>query len=329
MSSIDARRIESSTCDPNERPRRHGCVQSHGHSRRTRHFHADLRRLGLDHRPERCRCRLRLSGEAPCRPPGGEGGALWFDHQPGPHKNPGSAPARGLQLEPDQHGVAGQGRSGHRPRSQRRLHGISVVVRNRDVLTASAHRDRRFRTGQADVALAAEPVEQGERQRPDRARDHARRRGIESRKYAGDRAVRPDGRQGIRMDGRSGFCERDVSRHEERYRLAAGRDGSGQGPVPGRLRDHGGLRLERRADRCRGLHAAGSGGCGAHRRSVERHGCERPIPKAGRRLEEKGSISDSGSNRTVRTRISTAADHRRSVRPKERSSRSVSRARTS
>ena len=86
------------------------------------------------------------------------------------------------------------------------------------------------------------------------------------RKYPGDRAVRPDGRQGIRMDGRSGFRERDVSRDEERDRLAAGRDGSGPGPVPGRLRDHGGLRLERRADRCRGLHPAGSGGCCAHRR---------------------------------------------------------------
>ena len=85
-------------------------------------------------------CGLRLSVGAPCRAAGGEGGALWLDHQPGPLENPGPAPARGLQLEPDQHGVAGQGRSGHRPRSQRRLHGISVVVRNRDVLRCKRSR---------------------------------------------------------------------------------------------------------------------------------------------------------------------------------------------
>jgi hypothetical protein len=40
------------------------------------------------------------------------------------------------------------------PRSQRRLHGISMVVRNRDVLAAGAHGNRRLRAGQADVALA-------------------------------------------------------------------------------------------------------------------------------------------------------------------------------
>ena len=38
------------------------------------------------------------------------------------------------------------------------LHGVSVVVRNRDVLAASADGDRRLRAGQADAALAAQPV---------------------------------------------------------------------------------------------------------------------------------------------------------------------------
>ena len=208
----------SASC-PHEGPWRHGRVQSRGHGRRTLHCHADIRRLGLDYRSERCCLRLRLSVGAPCRSARAEGGALWLDHQPGSLENPGPAPARGLQLEPDQYGMAGQRRSGHRPRSQRRLHGISVVVRNRDVLRASAYGDRRLRAGQADAALAAQPVGQGERQRPDRARDHARRGGVESRKYAGDRAVRPDGRQGIRMDGRSGVRERDVSRNEERVSI--------------------------------------------------------------------------------------------------------------
>ena len=73
------------------------------------------------------------------------------------------------------------------------------------------------------------------------------------------------------------FCQRDVSRHEEGHRLASGRDGPEQEPVPRRLRNHGGLRLECGADRCRGIYAAGSGGHGAHCRSIERHGRRRAI----------------------------------------------------
>ena len=188
---------------PDGRHRRHGTARLPRRGRRRPHRRPDIHLRRIRRQRSRRAPHLPLSRRESRAAAGEETAALRRAAPAGQGARPRHPAAAGLRLGPDQHGMAGQGRSGHRPRARGRPDGVSLVVRHRDLLSPGPHGDRRLRARRSRPSACSGATRTDQRQRTDRPRDHHRGGDLQSRQQPGDGAVHHDGREAGGLERRS------------------------------------------------------------------------------------------------------------------------------